>query len=296
MNPHRIGVDLGGTKIESILLDPNGNEAYRKRIPTPRNQGYNAILEAIHQLIEETEERIPKDAVYTLGMGIPGIIDQSGIVINANTTILIGNPLKADLERLQNHSVRIDNDANCFTLAESISGAAKGYGLVFGIIMGTGCGGGIAINGRIHSGQHGIAGEWGHVSIDPAGMECWCGNRGCIETKISGSGMERSFEARYGRRLAMHEIIEGYRGGDLECAAAFETFLDDFGRALGGLISILDPDAVVIGGGLSNIDELYTIGVERVKRFAFYHSLRTPILRNTMGDSAGVIGAAWIGE
>jgi fructokinase len=190
----------------------------------------------------------------------------------------------------------MENDANCFTLAEARQGAAQGFGLVFGIILGTGCGGGISIDGRIHTGRHRIGGEWGHFSVDPAGAPCYCGNRGCVETKISGGGMARSFFERTGRRLTPEQITEGYRQGDAPCTAAFEQFLDDFGRCLGGLISVLDPDAVVLGGGVSNIDELYTLGLEQVRRYAFHEHMETPILKHQLGDSAGVIGAAWIGK
>jgi fructokinase len=189
----------------------------------------------------------------------------------------------------------MQNDANCFTLAESIQGAGKGYKVVFGIIMGTGCGGGIALDGKILQGAHGIAGEWGHVSIDPQGADCYCGKRGCVETKISGGGVENKFAARFGRRLQMEQIVAGFHHGDGPCTEVFRQFLDDFGRAAGGLISVLDPDAVVIGGGLSNINELYTEGGAFIRRYAFHPDVETPILKNKLGDSAGVIGAAWIG-
>jgi fructokinase len=151
------------------------------------------------------------------------------------------------------------------------------------------------MNGTIHRGHHGIAGEWGHVAVDPRGEQCFCGNRGCVETKISGAGVSRAFFKTYGRRLSMQEITEGFRKKDMQCVRTFELFLDDFGRCLGGLISILDPDAVVIGGGLSNIKELYTRGLEHVRRYAFHERIETPILQNKLGDSAGVIGAAWLG-
>jgi fructokinase len=162
--------------------------------------------------------------------------------------------------------------------------------------MGTGCGGGICIDGEVREGPHRIAGEWGHVAIDPAGAECYCGNRGCVETKISGSGVEAAFFRQYGERLSMERIVAGARMGEPRCRSAFDRFLDDFGRALGGLISILDPDAVVLGGGLSAIDELYTEGIAGVRRHAFHDDIRTPMLRNELGDAAGVFGAAWIGR
>lgn len=293
---YKIGIDLGGTKTEAIVLNPTGDEVFRKRIPTPKSQGYNAILSGIASLVKEARNSLPGDHNWSIGMGIPGIIDaESGVVENANTTIMIGQPLQKDMEEILGHSIAIENDANCFTMAETAAGAAKDYSTVFGVIMGTGCGGGIAINGAVRHGPHGITGEWGHFSIDPAGPTCWCGNRGCVETLISGSGVENLHEARTGEKRSMQEIVQGYRNGIPAEKQTFENFLDDFGRALGGVISLLDPDAVVLGGGLSSIDELYTEGVRRVKHFTFHKNLRTPILRNHLGDSAGVIGAAWIG-
>ncbi len=237
------------------------------------------------------------DAPYTVGIGIPGSLDpMTGLVRNANSTCLIGHPLQGDLERLLGHSVSVRNDADCFTLAECRAGAGKGYGLVFGVIMGTGCGGGICINGEVREGPHRIAGEWGHFSVDPNGVECYCGNRGCVETLISGSGVESAFFREFGERLGMDEIVTRARSGEPCCRKTFGRFLDSFGRCLGGLISVLDPDAVIIGGGLSKIDELYSEGVERVRRYAFHERITTPILKNALGDSAGVFGASWIGR
>ena len=296
-SPHyRIGIDLGGSKIEALLLAPDETVLQRRRIPSPAADGYDAVLVTLHRIITETAGLVPAGSQYTIGIGIPGSLNPfTGLVQNANSTCLIGHPFKDDLERLLGRTVRIRNDADCFALAECRLGAGQGYGLVFGVIMGTGCGGGLCIDGEVREGPHRIAGEWGHFSVDPEGMSCYCGNRGCVETKISGSGVERAFGSRYGRDLTMKEIVAGARQGSGECLDAFDRFLDDFGRCLGGLISILDPDAVVLGGGLSGIDELYTVGVERVRRYAFHGDLRTPILRNRLGDSAGVFGAAWIG-
>jgi fructokinase len=294
--PYRIGIDLGGTKIESLLLAPDETILQRRRIPSPATDGYDAVLTSLLHLVTETSSLVPAGRTHTIGVGIPGSLDTTtGQVRNANSTCLIGHPLKDDLERLLCRPVGIRNDADCFALAECRLGAGRGYGLVFGVIMGTGCGGGLCINGEVREGPHRIAGEWGHVSVDPEGVPCYCGNRGCVETKISGSGVERAFGSRYGRKLTMAEIVTGAREGNNECRESFDRFLDDFGRCLGGLISILDPDAVVLGGGLSGIDELYSIGVERVRHYAFHGELRTPILRNRLGDSAGVFGAAWTG-
>jgi len=295
--PHRIGIDLGGTKIEAVLLGPGGEELFRRRIPSPAGMGYEAVVATVGGLAREAAGRIPDGASGTIGIGIPGSVDAAtGLVRNANSTCLIGKPLQGYLEALLGRPVALRNDADCFTMAECRMGAGQGHGLVFGVIMGTGCGGGISIDGEVREGPHRIAGEWGHVSVDPAGAPCYCGNRGCVETKISGSGVERAFLADHGEQLTMEEIVRLARTGEPRCAAAFDRFLDDFGRCLGGLVSILDPDAVVLGGGLSNIDELYTVGVERVRRYAFHDALRTPILRNRLGDSAGVFGAAWIGR
>ncbi|MFO7713522.1 ROK family protein [Desulfosarcina sp.] len=301
-NPtYRLGIDLGGTKIEAVLLDPEGHSLLRERMSTPRDPDgpdeYKKIRQSVHTLIQSTLEKVPQGQACTIGVGIPGTINaRSGLVQNANTTGLIGHPFQEDLERLLGRPIAMENDANCFTLAEARQGAAKGFHLVFGIILGTGCGGGISIGGRIHTGQHRIGGEWGHFSVDPAGTRCYCGNQGCVETKISGDGVARSFFEHTGRRLTLEQITEGYRQGNTACSTVFEQFLDDFGRCLGGLISILDPDAVVLGGGVSNIDELYTLGLQQVRRYAFHEHVQTPILKHQLGDSAGVIGAAWIGK
>jgi fructokinase len=292
----KIGIDLGGTKTEVIVLGPDDEVLFRKRVPTPSPKGYDPILECISSLTGEGRDHIPTHSTYTIGIGIPGSISATtNTVQNANTTCLIGKPLHSEIEQKLGCSVVVENDANCFTLAECRAGAAQGYALVFGVIMGTGCGGGICINGHVRPGPHHIAGEWGHYSVDPSGPQCYCGNMGCVETKISGSGVESAFYSRYGRIISMQSILQGFRNGDPECVEAFNRFFDDFGRCLGGLISTLDPDAVVLGGGLSNIDELYTLGVERVKNYVFCEYLTTPILKNQLGDSAGVFGAAWVG-
>jgi fructokinase len=300
MKPYQIGIDLGGTKTETILFNPAGEELHRTRVPTPRNENkaknYHAILDTVHRLILDTANQIPSTGKYTVGIGIPGTINRdTHLVQNANTTSLRGRPFKSDLEKCLNGKISMENDANCFTLAESVAGAAKGYGIVLGIIMGTGCGGGICIQGNIHTGSQNIAGEIGHFSMNPKGPRCWCGNRGCIETKLSGTGVENAFYEKFNTRRKMTDIVQGYRSNDSRCVKVFLQFLEDFGRCIGGLISILDPDAIVLGGGLSNIDELYSQGVEKVRHYAFHEHIQTPILKNSFGDSAGVYGAAWIG-
>lgn len=294
----RIGIDLGGTKTEIIVLDPGDRELFRERIPTPRNRpdNYTAALDHIQGLVRRGLARLPGRSDYTIGIGIPGTLDRSTCRIqNANTTWLAGKPFQADLETRLGRPVAMDNDANCFVLAEAMAGAARKYGLVFGIIMGTGCGGGLCINGRLHRGIHGIAGEWGHWSNDPAGDICFCGNRGCLDTRLTGPAITRSYSRLTGRTRKAEDIVELARKGEKESRKVFHQFLDDFGRAVGGLISLLDPDAIVLGGGLSNIPELYSLGVERVRDWAFHEKIRTPILKNRLGDSAGVIGAAWLG-
>ena len=293
MGKYRIGIDLGGTKIESVLLSWDRKEVHRERVPTPAGNHYDLIRKAVHEQIRTMAEKIPGYSDFSIGIGIPGAVNkETGLVHNANTTCLIGKPFQSDLETLCGKTIAMENDANCFTLTEALEGAGKGYGMVFGIIMGTGCGGGICMNGNIWSGANGVAGEWGHFSMDPGGRSCYCGNRGCIETKISGSGIEAAFFERFGRQLKTRDIVEGFRQNDEPCKAIFNQFLDYFGRALGGLVSTLDPDVVVIGGGLSNIDEIYTTGVEQVRKYAFHKNIKTPILKNRLGDSSGVIGAA----
>lgn len=292
---YAVGIDLGGTKTEIIVLEPRGETLLRRRSPTPLLQGYDAVVRTVTALVQAAAHELQIDQ-FTVGIGIPGSLDAvTGLVRNANSTCLIGRPLRIDLETLLNQPVSIRNDADCFTLAECRSGAGRGYGLVFGIIMGTGCGGGICIDGVVREGPHRIAGEWGHICINPHGAECYCGNRGCIETMISGSGVERAYLREYGVPMSMNDIVDRARTGDRQCRAVFDRFLDDYGRSVAGVISLLDPDAVIIGGGLSNIDELYTAGYERIRHYAFHDDLKTPVLRNRLGDSAGVFGAAWIG-
>jgi len=191
--------------------------------------------------------------------------------------------------------VAMENDADSFALAESLQGAGRGYGMVFGAILGTGVGGGLCFNGTIFRGRHGIAGEWGHMAADPGGPPCFCGNRGCVETFISGPGLAAAYQRISGRRQSAQAIVAGARSGDPLCQTVFQSFLEAFGRGMGGIISLLDPDAIILGGGLSNIEELYGEGAVLARRYAFHPDPRTPILKNELGDSAGVYGAAWIG-
>jgi len=291
----RIGIDLGGTKIEGIVLDTSGRELFRKRIGTEQERGYDHILNRIKGLHDELAAGI-HDAPHTFGIGTPGAISKrTGLLKNSNTVCMNGQPVKADLERRMQRNIEIQNDANCFAMAEALHGAGRGKKMVFGVIMGTGCGGGIVYNGEVITGPQAIAGEWGHMCIDPDGPLCYCGQHGCVETFISGGGLEKQYTERFGTKKSFKTIAQDYHAGEPQAAALVKVFLDRFGRALANLINILDPDVVVLGGGVSNFDALYTEGVAEVAKYVFSDSLETAIVKHQLGDSAGVIGAALIG-
>lgn len=292
---HRIGIDLGGTKIEGIALAADGSERARVRIPTEQARGYDHILDRIERVYRDMRAAIG-EAPHTFGIGTPGAISpRSGRMRNSNTLCLNGRTLHLDLEARLQRAVAIQNDANCFAMAEALLGAGAGHRLVFGVIMGTGCGGGLVIDGAVHTGRTAIAGEWGHMSIDPAGPACYCGQRGCVETLISGGGLEARYAEQYGERAALRAIVSACDRGEPRAVAFMQRFFGHFGRAMANLINILDPDIVVLGGGVSNIPGLYTHGVEAVRQVIFSDYLDTPIVQHTLGDSAGVIGAALIG-
>ncbi len=292
---NRIGIDLGGTKIEGIVLTSEHQEVARKRIATEQEKGYEAILEKICDLYRELADSI-KNEPHTLGIGTPGATARrTGLLKNSNTICLNGRPLRADLERLLGRRFSMQNDANCFALAEAMEGAGKGKAMVFGVIMGTGCGGGIVFNGRIHEGLQSIAGEWGHTAIDPRGPACYCGSRGCVETFISGGGVEKFYAYQFQEKKPLPDIIADYRQKEKRAIQIMRIFFANFGRAMANLINVLDPDIVVLGGGVSNIDELYVEGVSHVRRMVFSDDLETPIVKHQLGDSAGVIGAALVG-
>jgi fructokinase len=236
-------------------------------------------------------------APHTLGIGTPGSISRrTGLMRNSNTRCLNGRPVVSDLRARLGRDFTLANDANCFALAEALAGAGAGHRVVFGVIMGTGCGGGIVIDGALHAGHQSLAGEWGHTTLDPAGVPCFCGQRGCVETYISGSGLERAHFDATGFRLSAHEIAAAADAGEPACRRLMDGFFDAFGRAMANLVAVLDPDVIVLGGGLSNIDALYTRGVAEVERRAFGGEFATPIVKHRLGDSAGVIGAALIGR
>jgi fructokinase len=291
----RCGIDLGGTKTEGVILDADGREVFRERVATD-SSSYETVLGGIERLYRRMASDV-RGAPHTLGLGTPGAVSRrTGMLKNSNTTCLNGTPIARDLPARLGRDLAIENDANCFALAETLHGAGRGHRVVFGVILGTGCGGGIVIDGRVHAGLQSIAGEWGHSVIDPAGPVCYCGARGCVETFISGSGLENRYAERTGSGRTAAEIIAAWRAGESQAAAAMDDYLARFGQALANLIAVLDPDIVVLGGGLSNVDELYTQGVEEIARRVFSDALETPVVRHRLGDSAGVIGAALVGR
>jgi len=290
----RLGIDLGGTKVEGVVLDGEGREVFRERVPTDQSS-YDAVLAGIEQFYRRMAGSVGS-AAHTLGIGTPGAVSpRTGLLKNSNTVCLNGMPVARDLHARLARDFAIENDANCFALAEALHGAVRGKRVVFGVILGTGCGGGIVIDGRVHRGLQSIAGEWGHTVIDPRGPLCYCGQRGCVETFISGSGLENRHAERHGERQAAHDIVAAWRRGEARATATMDEFFARFGLSLANLIAVLDPDIVVLGGGLSNVDELYARGAEEVAKRVFSDSLETPIVKHALGDSAGAIGAALIG-
>ena len=294
----RIGIDLGGTKIEVLALDGAGREVFRKRIPTPQGD-YAATLRTVATLVAEAEREIAARA--TVGVGMPGTLSLvTGLVKNANSTCLIGQPLKQDLERALGREVRLANDANCFALSEAVDGAGRGAAVVFGVILGTGVGGGIVVRGDVLAGANAIAGEWGHNPLPlPQGADlplpaCYCGRAGCVETYLSGPGMAREHRARTGQELDPPRIAARAAEGDPDCEATLARYEERLARALGSVINVLDPDVIVLGGGMSNLARLYE-GVPRLwSRYVFSDHVATRLARNAHGDSSGVRGAAWL--
>ncbi|WP_316977362.1 ROK family protein [Shumkonia mesophila] len=294
----RIGIDLGGTKIEGIVLDGDGRERARLRVPTPLGD-YAATLAAIAALVDDLETQA--GAAASVGVGIPGIVSPaSGLVKNANSTWLIGKPLDRDLQAALGRPIRLENDANCFAVSEAADGAAAGAAVVFGVILGTGVGGGIVIDGRPLRGRNAIAGEWGHNPLpwpeddERPGPACYCGLKGCIETFLSGPGLARDFLGATGKALAPTEIVERAAAGDGAAAAALERYERRLARALAGVINVLDPDVIVLGGGLSNLGRLYETVPRLWERWVFSDRVDTALKRNRHGDSSGVRGAAWL--
>lgn len=294
----RFGIDLGGTKIELIALDDSGLEVFRARMATPQGD-YAATLDGMVQLVQQAEATLGVSG--TLGIGTPGAVSKlTGSIKNSNSICLNGRPLREDLENRLKRPVRMANDADCFALSEAVDGAGKGYGTVFGVILGTGVGGGIVVGGRLLQGPNAIAGEWGHnplpwMSLDEyPGPPCYCGKKGCIETFLSGPGLALDHQAKTGLELKPPAILESAEKGDPEAEATFWRYEDRLARALAHVINLIDPEVIVLGGGLSNCDRLYTAIPARWGRYIFSDQVITPLLPPVHGDSGGVRGAAWL--
>lgn len=291
----RFGIDLGGTKTEILALDKGGAVRLRRRIATPRD--YDSLLGAIGELVSGAEAEL--GARGSVGMAIPGSESfGSNLIKNANTTYLIGRPLRQDLEKLLARPVRLANDANCFALSEASDGAANGAGIVFGVIAGTGVGGGVVIDGKLLGGAHGIGGEWGHIPLPAPSLDevrgapvCYCGKRGCLEVWCSGPGLAADFKRVTGRN-ASAEAIATSDGADER--SAMDRLVDRFARAMATMVNILDPDVIVMGGGLSNVERLYRDLPPLVEKYGFNLGGQPRIVKNMHGDSSGVRGAAWL--
>ena len=295
MTHHRIGIDLGGTKIEILAIYPDGSVALRHRIPTPH--GYQETLNALATLVRDAESHL--NVTATVGVGIPGVISPAtGRVKNANSIALNGHTLDIDLGTLLGREIRVENDANCFALSEATDGAGAGQDMVFGVILGTGCGGGIVANGRVHKGPNRVAGEWGHMPLpwphldEIPGIPCWCGQWGCMETYVAGPSLARDCDGP-----SAHDpsgIPARAAAGEPKAQQALARHADRLARGLTQIINLLDPDVIVLGGGLSNMDHLYTAIPERLMRYVFSDAVTTRIVKNKHGDSSGVRGAAWL--
>ena len=291
----QIGIDFGGTKIEAAAIGPDGGFLARPRAPNPG--GYDAAIRTVCDLVAQAEQAAGGRG--TIGVGAPGSISpRTGVVRNANTTWLNGRHFREDLEGALGRPVRVANDANCLALSEAVDGAAAGARVTFGVIIGTGCGGGLAIDGHVVEGANGVSGEWGHMPLpwleadEYPGPECWCGRRGCLETFVSGTGFARDHAARTGRKMTGEAIIEAARQGEAAAALTFERYIDRLGRALAVVCDILDPDVFVFGGGLSNVGELYERLPAAIAPHVFSDSWTAKLAPARWGDSSGVRGAA----
>ena len=292
-----LGIDLGGTKIEGIVLESKEKpiEVIRHRVDTEEKKGYLQVVDNIKSLVEYIENKI-NHKFDKLGIGTPGTLDPAtGLLKNSNSQCLNGMPLKKDLSKTLDKSILIQNDANCFALAETLLGSVNDQyphaKNVFGIIIGTGVGGGVIINGKTVYGSQGIGGEWGHTIVTDNGDECYCGKRGCVETVISGRALQTYYKNISGRKLKFEEIY-ATKDNDKYAKETFERLITYFGKGLSNVVNIIDPEVIVLGGGLSNINELYTEGYNELKKYVFNPTFSTPILKPKLGDSAGVYGAA----
>lgn len=299
----RIGVDLGGTKIEVIVLADDGAELLRRRCATPASEGYEAIVQAIARLVEDAEAEVG-GAGIRVGIGTPGAVAPgTGRMRNCNTTCLNGKPLPADLSTRLGRDIRMANDANCFALSEAVDGAGAGADVVFGVIVGTGTGGGLVVRGKVLTGPNAIAGEWGHNPLpspnadELPGPSCYCGRRGCIETYLSGTGLARDHAEHHGSQLRAPQIAEAAERGDADAVVTLDRYVDRMARALASVINVVDPDVIVLGGGVSRIDRLYRDVPKRWGQYVFTDTdtdIATRLLPAMHGDSSGVRGAAWL--
>lgn len=295
----RLGIDLGGTKIEILALEADGTERLRQRVPTPTG-GYEAVIEALRELVENTERALGVVRA-PVGVAMPGAVSPAtGTIKNANTTALIGRPLREDLERVLSRPVRLANDANCMALSEAVDGAGAGAEVVFGVILGTGTGGGIAVRGRVLTGRNAIAGEWGHNPLpwprdeERPGPACYCGRSGCIETFLSGPGMQADHLAHGGPRLSAAEIAAAAEAGDPAARATRQRYAERLARGLASIINVVDPDVIVLGGGVSRVRWLYEAVPGLWAPWVFSDRVDTPLRPAQHGDSSGVRGAAWL--
>lgn len=297
------GIDLGGTKVEGAIMTSSSSKEtiFRDRVPTEANLGYEHVLHQINKLVDMMERSVGYRP-DSIGIGTPGTMDpHTGLFKNSNSTVLNFKPLKQDLESLLKMKVITANDANCFALAETRLGVVQerfpNAEVVFGVIMGTGCGGGIVVNNKVINGLQGIAGEWGHNFLDESGGQCYCGKIGCVENIIAGPALERFYHQQSGQVLKLKDIYDRYQEGrDPKAIQTINRLHEMFGKALSVVINILDPDVIVIGGGVGNIPTLYDKGIEHVKQYVFNDRLDTPIVKPMLGDSAGVFGAAFLTE
>ena len=294
----RLGIDLGGTKIEIVALDDTGATLARERVPTPAGD-YDGTIRAIGALVSGVEARLGRRG--TVGIATPGALStRTGLMKNSNSTVLNGRPLDRDIAAHLGRPIRIENDANCFALSEAVDGAAAGAHVVFGVILGTGVGGGLVVDRRVIAGRNRVTGEWGHNPLpwpnpdERPGPACYCGKTGCIETFLSGAGLARSYAGRARPPLAAQDIAAAAASGDADARAALRLYRDRLARGLGSVINIVDPDAIVLGGGLSNIDAIFDGLETEIARHAFSDALDTRIARAQHGDSSGVRGAAWL--
>lgn len=294
------GIDLGGTKIEGVVLSPDDKHEVlaRLRVPTEATQGYEHVISQIKLLVDQLKEKVGNDP-KTIGFGTPGTLDpRTGLLKNSNSVVLNGKPFKKDIEKALSIKVNIANDANCFALAETKMGVvpdvAPDARVVFGVIMGTGVGGGVVVNGQVLQGRQGIAGEWGHNFLHESGGDCYCGKVGCVETIISGPALERYYHTQSGVQKKLKEIVPLADSGENHAASTMSRLVDYFGKGLSSVVNILDPDVIVIGGGVGNIDILYDQGIESLKKHIFNSTPDVLLVKPKLGDSAGVFGAAFL--